>query len=421
MNLRLLTVILAGLTAVPSAWACRYSVRDVSFVDLEPVPYYLYYFIDSAAHRPAAEQVQRIASGVFLDSNVTLEVVDLRTDPDHAARVHLSNGERTAPAGVLVSPDQRALPLALPTQSSEGGSSKDAVWNFVETAIQSPAREQLFESIVDAYAVVLLIEGTDSAQNRRAKRAIESAITAIESVMPRMPKPVDVPPKLLVLDQAAAARENVFLWSLDLRTQSGPEPQAAIMLGRGRRIGPTLTGGMITQTQVQEILGLIGQDCECELDRAWMQGPMIPARWDTDLQQRAFASLGFDAENPLVKSEMTRILARGPNSRGTAAPAAASFDSLFLGYSEEVISDDPAPESPEIPAAAQAIESVPATGSSEDTGSAAAEAAPIQDDDEDGDNDASTTFRPALIALIVIGGGTLLGAGIVALMAMKQG
>ena len=118
-----------------------------------------------------------------------------------------------------------------------------------------------------------------------------------------------------------------------------PEPQAVVVRGRGRRVGESMRGGLITRTALQEAMAVVGQDCECGLDRVWMQGERFPLAWGRAEKQAAFAELGFDPDNPKVKAEISRIIARGPNSRPSGKPQSASdnFDQLALGYSEEII------------------------------------------------------------------------------------
>ena len=110
-------------------------------------------------------------------------------------------------------------------------------------------------------------------------------------------------------------------------------------MGRGRRVGEPMRGGLITRTALQEAMAVVGQDCECGLDRVWMQGERFPLAWGQSEKQAAFAELGFDPDNPKVKAEISRIIARGPNSRPSGKPQSASdnFDQLALGYSEEII------------------------------------------------------------------------------------
>ena len=125
--------------------------------------------------------------------------------------------------------------------------------------------------------------------------------------------------------------------------QATEEPQASILIGRGRRLGPALKGDAITSVQLQEMLAVAGQDCECDLDRSWMQGPRMPMAWGPERQQASYQWLGFDPENPLVKAEISRILSRGRNAIrvGSDPHDTQGLDMLLLGYSEEVIGLEP--------------------------------------------------------------------------------
>ncbi len=91
---------------------------------------------------------------------------------------------------------------------------------------------------------------------------------------------------------------------------------------------------MITRTAVQERLVMIGQDCECDLDRAWLKGPVLPGRWDRELQEIAARTLGFDPENPMVRTEVSRIVLRGEGDRSRQARPTTA---LALGYTEESV------------------------------------------------------------------------------------
>jgi hypothetical protein len=132
------------------------------------------------------------------------------------------------------------------------------------------------------------------------------------------------------------AAERVTLWGLGFDPEPADEPRVALVFGRGRRIGSPLEGPLITQTVVQERLVIIGQDCECELDREWMKGPLLPARWDAGRQQQALHSLGFDPENPLVRAEVSRIVLRGPVT-GQVKKLAGTASGL--GYAEVLLED----------------------------------------------------------------------------------
>ena len=100
-------------------------------------------------------------------------------------------------------------------------------------------------------------------------------------------------------------------------------------------MGPPLSMPGSTQGDLVHRLGFIGQDCECELDRAVMLGTMIPHRWDVEAEAVAVKELGFDPGSPLVQAEIRRILSRGPDSgrqnRGIGVP---STNDPLGGYME---------------------------------------------------------------------------------------
>jgi hypothetical protein len=309
----------------PVAEACRYSVRDVGFADLGNERYMLRCFVDDPEKGGSADPLVQAARTLLSDSNVAFEL---------AKR---DSGEQRL---TLVSPDgKRTHTFDWPSEEANAG---EPEWGVIQSIIASPTRDALLEKLIPAYAVLLLVDGTDAAQTKRAQTAAAGAIEAITKLMPKMPKPVEHPPVVVRLPVDRMEEESILLWSLGMDSRPTPEPQAVVLMGRGRRVGDTMRGGLITRTALQEALAVVGQDCECGLDRVWMQGERFPLAWGQSEKQAAFAELGFDPENPKVKAEISRIIARGPNSRPSGKPQSASenFDQLALGYSEEIIGID---------------------------------------------------------------------------------
>ena len=312
----------AVVLGVPLVEACRYSVRDVGFADLGNERYKLRFHVDDPEKQEAAGVLGQAARTLLGDSNVTLELAKRGT---------------TGEGLVLISPDgKRSHAIAWPRGETKAG---EPEWELVQSIISSPTRDILLEKLIPAYAVVLLVDGTDAMQTKRADTAAVEAIEAIAKLMPEMPKPVEHPPVVLRLPVDRIKGETILLWSLGMDSSPTPEPQAVVLMGRGRRVGEPMRGGLITRTALQEALAVVGQDCECGLDRVWMQGERFPLAWGRPEKQAAFAELGFDPDNPKVKAEISRIIARGPNSRpsGKSQSASENFDQLALGYSEEII------------------------------------------------------------------------------------
>ena len=331
---------LAGTVATH---ACRYTVRDVGFANLGNERYTFFCFVDEQVSTERAKQLGQAAGALLGDSNVRFELVNL-AGGDHPQAKRLAKREPGVPAGLLLSPDgELAWTVTFPAAKPD-----NPEWSFLASAVSSPTRNELIKKLIPAYAVVLFVEGTDAAQTKRARVAVSDAIKAITPLMPQMPKPVDHPPEMVVVPTERIADESVLMWSLGLDTEPVPEPQAVVLMGRGRRVGQPMRGGLVTRTALQESLAVVGQDCECGLDRVWMQGERFPLSWGRTEKTAAYKELGFDPENPQVKAEMSRIISRGPNSRpsGVTQTASSNFDQLALGYSEELIEFEPEPQPP---------------------------------------------------------------------------
>jgi hypothetical protein len=309
----LIAFALGGILLPFSASACRYSIRDTGFVDLATESYQL-----ELAHPPAfaatAKLYTQAAAGLFLESNVSFVTKD-----SASPFLRLANGTG------------RSLDLAagqpLPRDAA-------AIARVLESVVASPRREDIHREALRAYAVIVLVEGTDATDNERVRAAIRNATTGIAKLMPSMPKPVDVPPQLVTIPVTEQGAESVLIWGLGFEPRLSPEARVALVYGRGRRLGSPLEGALITRTALQERLAMIGQDCECDLDRAWLKGPVLPGRWDRELQQLAAKTLGFDPENPMVRTEVSRIVLRG---EGDKAKSKKPSTALALGYTEESV------------------------------------------------------------------------------------
>ena len=306
------------LASASAAHACRYSVRDTGFVDLGTPFFRLELFSAGPASPDVWSSLAGAAATALSDSNIRFSTnSDAR--PGESALLRLVDSE----GRILSIASGGSLPRTSPAAAL-----------LLKSIAHSPMRERLMAEALRSYAVVLLIEGENTAANEQARGSAEQAILSIARLMPGMPKPVEIPPQLLRLPRSAQLEERVLLWGLGLDPSPAADPRLAIVYGRGRRLGTPLEGPLITQTVLRERLSLIGQDCECDLERSWLRGPLLPGRWDRSLQELAAKSLGFDPENPMVRAEVSRIVERGPQP-GQRRKIAGTFNAL--GYSEESV------------------------------------------------------------------------------------
>jgi len=295
----------------PSVSGCTYSVRDVGFVDINPDSYLLYCYTQSDTPQDVKSTLKQASYSALMESNVRFEMLEI-------AQEGLEYGDKTAPmkyldfwnvksfpSAILVSPQGQSLVLPF---SNRGESFRESVCSAFESAVVSPKRLEILDSVVKSYCVVLLIHGRDAGSNRKAEKAILDSISEIKKTMNQMTESIEEPPRLITITQELLRQEKVLLWSLGLNENEISDPCSAVIYGRGRMIGPLLRGDEIKSKNLVSILSLIGASCECGLDRKWMLGVMLPLRWGEGRQHKVLKALGFDAENPMVKTEISQIL-----------------------------------------------------------------------------------------------------------------
>jgi hypothetical protein len=320
-----------------AAFACRYNVREVGFVDLGIERYHLYGYVDKNTPAEITSSFEQISYAALLESNIEAEIIDVNQQKDHPAIKYLDSLQlaalaaaqiQTFPSAVLVSPDGQTLSVPL---NSTRQPFEQTLRLGLDDILSSPKRREILQQVAKAYGVVLLIESADGEQNKKAKEAARGAIKLVAGQMQYLPKPIAHPPVLIEVSQASLSQEKVLLWSLGLDKDKLDQPHAAVLYGRGRWVGPMFKGEQITQDNLTAVLFVIGEDCECGFDHRWLQGTMLPARWDENLLSSAAESLGFDPESPMIKAEISWIVGRG----------FSSYPDVPLGYQELVVESQP--------------------------------------------------------------------------------
>ena len=341
-------LVLLGLSwALPDGLACRYTVRDSGFVNTGRDPWRLMLYTRSPEEKEILAAVQ-LEDGPAL-AGVEVRVKNLDRDGKGPAfeLPALASIERF-PAAVLVAPDGR--PLVLPWPEGEAPL-MDRTRTLLRSVVSSPVRDRVLDGLVDPFCVILLAEGEDAAANRTVREEAGKAIARIAPLLPLMDKPLEKAPIIVPLTRKDRDGEAVLRHALGLdggsKTDGEPThddakaPRVAVIFGRGRRIGPLLAGGEITETALFNILRVVGTDCECDLHPAWFNGPAVPLAWDAERLAYATEILGFDPENPMVKIEVSRILGRGRGDEAAGDAVKDPFaEDLLLGYTEEVIAFD---------------------------------------------------------------------------------
>jgi hypothetical protein len=343
-----LALLLWGLSSVAPAFACRFTVWETGFVDLGYEPYRLFGYVEDGTAAGVNSIFAEAAQEGLAESNIQFELVNAGSQKEHPGMEYVDSLKiESFPAAVLVSPDGQALQVAV---KRPNGSLKEGIRSVIEEVLRSPKREEILKRVCETYGVVLLIEGPDAQENKRARDAAVAAVEQVTGQMEFLPKPIAHGPVLVAVDANSLGDERVLLWSLALGGEEIKEPCAAIIYGRARWIGPLFRGEQITEDNLLAVLFVIGDTCECGIDRRWLQGTMLPASWDRGLQAKAAESLGFDPENPMVKMEIASIMGRG----------GYSYAGVPFGYQELVIESEPNAQLEQtVPVGGEAVLSAP--------------------------------------------------------------
>lgn len=318
-----------------SGLACQYTVRDVGFVDLQPRAYSLYILPDAETLPLWTEFREGAGTAFFADSNIRLEVVGEAEFKTHADLAGLADRIDSLPRAILMAEDGRPLILDNPIRS---GAAQAEILAFLEGFLDSPVRKEITRHLIRSHCVTLLVEGATDEANRSLTEGIDRIHDALAKRLDRLDKPAKEGPKLVRLPRERRDSEKILLWSLGIEERDGAAASVAVLFGKGRAIGGAMTGTKADLAEIEKRVGLIGESCECELDRSWMQGESIPLRWNMEMQTEVARTLGFDAENPMVKMEIAQILDKGSGTGPAVESFAYSEDPLF-GYGEMEVVD----------------------------------------------------------------------------------
>lgn len=283
---------------------CRYTVRDIGFVDLVGPEYALVHGAPKDA--PLSAAGRELLAALARDGNV-------------------SPGEGEMEGGWWLTRDGLA-PLRLDVQGSDEAAARGA-W---EAAVRSPARDRVLAEALTSFATVLRVRGADPEVEARVDEVLAAATAGLETLSATLPRAIDRPLRLV---EVSRDDEAVLLWSMGLDAE--PRAAVALVYGRGKLAAPAMVGEAITLTETLAQLALVGDSCECDTPRDWFGQPRLPMAWTDRQRARAASELGFDPESPMVKSEVVRILERGPLEGGAPREVAAGgAEGLLLGYRE---------------------------------------------------------------------------------------
>jgi hypothetical protein len=336
---------LALLLTLPApAFSCRYNVREIGFVDVDQPKFRLAVFVHGDEQKDWLPLFQSTATRLLGPSNLSWDVIDevqQTGSPELRHRAQL--GPRLPGGMVLAAGREDGWPVFLHVPADELTAKLSAL-------VASPARAQIVNAVIETYGAVLLLRGQDETANAAARNTATAAIKLIDASLADLPKRIEHGPRLIECDPSLP-EEQIVAWSMGVNGKDLTRPVVAVLYGRGRLAGPPLQGAALTSTALRDQLALVGANCECTLDHAWMTAPSIPLVLTAAEDARISAALGFDPGAASIKAEVHHIL---QTQAAIAVDPAARTGS---GYRETPLENVPIP--PGLPQPAQAASAAP--------------------------------------------------------------
>ena len=308
-----LAVAFLMLLSASKAFPCSYIIREVGFA-MPRKSYHIYCLVrgSSPGEKHMAALFKAVSDEVLKESNVEAEVVEVDRQIPASMEAQLGSIDlNDLPKTILISHENKVLVLPKADYTSER-----SVRRQLEDVVSSPGREEIKRHIVRNWCVVMLVEGTDRTENERAEEAILRASQQIVGTVTEKGTMVKRKPYLMRLSPQEVDEERILLWSLGLPEGEGRRPRAVVLFGRGQRIGPVLEGERINERSMLSLLYTLGKACACTTDPKLLSGPQIPLRWEDEIQEEVCRELGFDPDNPLVRSSlaMLGLFVENPNA-----------------------------------------------------------------------------------------------------------
>ena len=304
-----------------SSFRCKYSVRDVGFVDVHAFGWQLTLAKPKQMDREAFQELDSKVRRVLLRSNVSHLWIPSDSDEFQARMTEAGTGGQVASAGAAIL-SHSAGESFLVSQWDHVSELNESWVNSLSDLVDSDLREELLRACSESLCSILLFETDDADQNLAGNRILQSAIKKLSGQMWMLEKPTEKPPRFFVLSRSAQAQEKWL--TLTLGAGRIREPSFAIVYGQGRRLGGMMPLSQSTPEKLVGRASICGGDCECDLDRDFLYGHQLAHRWSLEMERVTESTLNFDPHAAYVKSEIATIVRK-------AGRAASDSRRLELG------------------------------------------------------------------------------------------
>ncbi len=304
--------------------ACRFTIREIGYTPLQLQTYVMELEVDTVKRKDLFNNFVRVAKDKAGTTNIRYRIYQ---------RPGLKNG-------ILSLKNTQGLTIA-----SEKISLPGETGFFYEKMLFSPLQRTLEQQTGNVFAFVVCFYETD---NRVTDRKVEDALEQFRKLAPTLDKSVSEEIMKIIVPASRRTEEEVVMRAAGI-DPAEKEPVVMILYGRGRLVAAPLTGKEITVDHLLNQLVMLGTDCECGIDLSPLLKRAIPLQWTKEMGQRVADMLGFDVGNPMILTEMGKILSKEPTTTVdealTFAPRTVDLDKA-LGRTKRKVATTIPPASP---------------------------------------------------------------------------
>ena len=316
MNKHILISIIL-ITISVSTFACRFTIREIGYTRLNIETYLIRLEADTVQNRALVRDFKNLAYAYSINANINYQISHT-TGKVPEIKCTNSRGD------VII--QKQAVTL-------------DGVHTVFKELLYSPLQKMMYSQIGNTFAFVVVF----SDDKGKLNDIVDSALEQFKKIAPNLDKKVDEHILKVVIPANRRDEEEIVLRSMGVDAKSG-KPAVVVIYGRGRLTDVPLIGDRITTHNILNQLVTLGTDCECGIDLSPLLQRAIPFNWDDRMGQDVTDMLDIDVENPMILTEMGRILSKESLETGKSefsfVPQTIDLDSE-LGknktYQDEVV------------------------------------------------------------------------------------
>ncbi len=287
MNRHILTTIILLLFSL-SSFACRFTIREIGYTRLNIETYLIRLEADTAKNSELVQEFKNLAYAYSINTNINYQISHTS---GKLPEIRCTNSR----GDVIMKKDAVTL---------------SGIHAFFKELLYSPLQQTIYSQIGNTFAFVVVFN-----DDEKVNVVVDSALEQFKKIAPNLDKKVDEHILKIVIPANRRDKEEFVLRSMGIELEDD-NPAVVVIYGRGRLTDTPLTGNSITIHNLLNQLVTLGSDCECGIDLSPLLQLAIPFNWDQRMGQDVTDMLGIDVENPMILTEMGRILSKEPLETG---------------------------------------------------------------------------------------------------------